>query len=160
MSHYKTAQVCLNGHTTTSSVETSPEMTSKYCKECGAENITKCPECDEKIRGFYSVEGVISIREYHPPSFCHGCGSMFPWTQIALDAAKELAEELDGLTPDEREIVQESITDLVRDSPRTEVAAVRLKRLLRKTGGGAASAMKNIIVSVATEAAKKALLGE
>ena len=85
---------------------------------------------------------------------------MFSWTQIALDAAKELAEELDGLTPDEREIVQESIADLVRDSPRTEMAAVRLKRLLRKTGGGAASAMKNIIVSVATEAAKKALLGE
>ena len=59
--------------------------------------------------------------------------------------------EGDGLTP------EESLDDLVRDTPGTTVAATRFKRIATKAGGGAASAFKEILFSVVSETAKKIL---
>ncbi len=74
-----------------------------------------------------------------------------------LDAARNLAMEVDGLTPEEKDTLSKSLDDLVRDTPGTTVAATRFKRLATKAGGGAASAFKGILVSVVSETAKKIL---
>jgi hypothetical protein len=89
------------------------------------------------------------------PPFCVDCGVPFPWTKARLDAARELAMELDALTSEERNSLAKSLDDLVRDTPRTAVAAIRFKKIAAKAGTTAAGGFKDILVSVITEAAKK-----
>ncbi|WP_135080584.1 DUF2321 domain-containing protein [Terasakiella sp. SH-1] len=159
MGCYKNAQVCLNGHSTTSDTAGSRELMSKFCGDCGTETITQCPSCNSSIRGSYHVEGVISICGYTPPNFCHSCGEAFPWTKAKLEAAIELTEEFDELDSEEKDKLKGALDDLVRDTPKTEVAAHRFNKILKKVSGGAGSVMKDIVVSVASETAKKMLLG-
>lgn len=159
MGTYRTAQVCLNGHSVTSSLEISPELAEKFCSDCGVETISTCPNCQAKIRGYYEVPGVFSMGGYTPPNFCHGCGTAFPWARAKIDAAKELADELDELSDDEKEKLKSTIDDLVVAGPKTEVAALRYKKLVGKVGGATASALRSILVDVASEAAKKLLFG-
>jgi len=61
MGTYRTAEVCPNGHASTSSADTSPELREKYCSQCGEPTITQCPSCNANIRGYYDVPEVISI---------------------------------------------------------------------------------------------------
>lgn len=158
MSHYKTAQICLNGHMATSNIEFH-ELKSKFCSQCGAETITACPACKAPIRGYYYIEGVISIDEPSVHPFCHNCGNEYPWAAAKIKAARDMADELDELSVDERERLKGTLDDLIRNTPQTEAAAVRFKKLLTKVGKGAAGAMRDIVVDIASEAAKKALLG-
>ena len=58
----------------------------------------------------------------------------FPWTSARLAAAKESAGEVEGLSEDERETLKNSLDDLTADSPKTEVAASRVKALIAKSG--------------------------
>ena len=156
-SYYETAQICLNGHVTTSGIETSPESAAPYCPQCGSKTITQCQHCQARIRGYYMVPGVIAVFEYHKPSFCHNCGNPFPWTEQALEAAKELALEEHTLNPEERQQLADSLNDLVRDTPRTQLAATRFKRLIGKATSATASALRDIMVDIASETAKKAI---
>jgi hypothetical protein len=45
-----------------------------------------------------------------------------------------LVEELDGLDAEERQLLKQSLDDLVTDSPKTEVAGLRFKQLVKKVG--------------------------
>lgn len=157
MGYYRSAEVCRNGHATTSSLEISSELAGQFCPSCGAETIRNCPSCKERIRGSYHVDGVIGFSMYHPPAFCHSCGHAFPWTEATLNAASEIADELEGLTDDEREKLKQSIKDLTRDTPQTELAILRYKKLLSKAGGTAASMLNKVVTAVATAAVKKEL---
>lgn len=159
MGHYQTAQVCLNGHTITSSLETTSTLGAKFCDQCGAETICVCPSCNAKIRGYYHMDGVIGGFGYSPPNFCFSCGKAFPWTVSKLEAAKELADEFDELTADERKKLKGAIDDLVQNSPKTEVAAVRYKKIVKKLGAGTASALREVLIDVLSEAVKKSLFG-
>lgn len=94
---------------------------------------------------------------YEPPQFCGECGTAFPWTQRALDAAKSLTDEETRLTPEEKIVVKTSIDELTSDTPLTPVAANRLNTLLKKFGPQAAELVKSIVLSVATGEAKKYL---
>jgi hypothetical protein len=153
---YDVAQICTNGHVTNSATNQRPQHSQKYCEQCGEGTITKCPGCQAEIRGEYH-SSVVSDAAFPAPPFCIQCGHPFPWTKGRLDAARELAMELDGLLPEEREQLASSLDDLVRDTPRTPVAATRFKKLVSKAGAGAAGAFKDILVSVAVEAAKKTI---
>ena len=154
MGVYRTAEVCVNGHHTTDSLETSPERRSNYCPTCGAETISRCPECSATIRGDYDVPGVVIFAPYEPPSFCYNCGSAMPWTEAKVRAAQDLIDEVDSLSSEEREILKDSILELTRESPRLELASVRYKRLVRKSGKVVGNALNSIVISIATEAAK------
>ncbi len=154
MGEYNKAEVCLNGHPTTGDYAGSPEFTSKYCSKCGAETTRECPSCQSMIRGYYDSPGVISFH-YESPSYCHSCGGAYPWTQAALEAAKELVEELDELSRDEKDKLSGSVDVLVQDSPKAQVAAVRFKKLMGKAGTVASDAMGKILVNVVSEAIKK-----
>jgi len=82
-----------------------------------------------------------------------------PWTERRLEAAKALAEDLEGLNDDERQQLAGTLRDLVSDSPMTTVSAGKFKRLVTKAGHGAAGAFRDILVDVASETAKKVIWG-
>lgn len=157
-SWYDVMQVCLNGHKITSMLKTAPEVGTPFCAECGAATISKCENCETIIRGYHHVPGVAAIGfGKEVPAFCHACGKPYPWTESKLKAARELAEEVEGLTHDERETLKASLDDLVRDTPRTTVAATRFKRLVAKSGKVAVESFRSILVDVLSEAAKKVI---
>lgn len=158
-SYYDTAQVCLNGHVINSKAQTLPVSNQNHCDECGEKTILACPECNTPIRGDHHVPGVLAISRYSPPAFCHNCGKSLPWTQRKLDAARELADEFDDLTEDEREQLKCSLGDLLQDTPKTQVAETRFKRLMKKAGKEAYDGMKTILVDVVSDAVKKSVFG-
>jgi len=155
--YYLTALVCLDGHMLTTGLEDSPEMAANHCSQCGAKTISRCPQCQQNIRGYLKIPGVFYPGSSTPPKFCHSCGKPYPWTKSALAAAREYADELDMLTEDERELLKKSLDDLVRDTPQTNVAGLRVKKLMAKAGRETASAMRDIIVDVLSETAKKTI---
>lgn len=159
-SWYDTAQVCLNGHTVNDSSVASPEHNKKFCDQCGAPSISTCQECQAPIKGDYHVSGVFGISHYTPPKFCENCGKPYPWTTAKLQAAIDLADELDSLTDGERETLRKSLPDIIRDTPQTAVAATRFKKLLAKAKDKAAPLVWEGVKEIVTEAAKKIILGQ
>ena len=155
-SYYETAQICMNGHVVTSRLNSYPVHSQKFCDKCGAVTIQTCQNCNSAIRGDYVVPGYIGIGDsYIVPSFCHNCGKPYPWIATRLKAARELSDELDGLNPSEREQLKKSLDDIVTDTPQTAVAALKFKRLVAKAGIAAAGVLKDILVDIVSETAKK-----
>ena len=149
---YETAQVCLNGHVITQFVESHPEETKKFCDKCGEATTSVCPKCSKPVHGFYHHPRVgHSITK--APAFCHECGSAYPWTERQFAATKELANEI--FTPEESIQVQQSLENIVRETPNTPVAIVRFKKLMSKAGQTVASGFRDILVDVVSEAIKK-----
>lgn len=153
------AQVCLNGHPVNSTVDARPDLNRHFCARCGQQTILECLNCHAPIRGYSGMEalGIAYAIEYEPPSYCDSCGSPFPWTETGIKAAKDLAAELEGLTEEERAVLAASIDDLVRDTPRTQLAATRFKRLLAKARDRGGQLLWEMVKGLASEAAKQAL---
>ncbi len=150
---YDTAQICTNGHMITSMFISSPQFRKNFCDKCGAATITNCQSCNSPIRGSYHGGSIFS--SYTPPSFCSECGKPYPWTEATVKAAKELADELDKLSLEEREMLKKSIDDIIRDTPQTTVAATRFKKITAKAGKAAVDGFRDILVDVLSETAKK-----
>lgn len=156
-SEYRTAQICINGHVITDDI-TYRELMAARCKDCGAETLIHCPSCGTAIRGRYYVPDVFSVGDgYHAPSFCHKCGKPFPWTAAKVQAWNELIEESGGLSKEEQERLARSINDLIADTPQTNVAVMRVKKWLMKTGNIVGPSVRQIIVDIGTEAVKKSM---
>lgn len=154
------AQVCENGHLITASAATHHELTQHFCSECGAPTIWKCPQCGQVVRGITVVTGVISTySDYTVPKFCPSCGAPYPWTARALETAKSLASEFEGLSAEEREALSKTIDDLVEGGPRTELAAVRFKKMVPKLGAQATQILQKVLVEIVSESVKKTLMG-
>lgn len=156
-SGYMTAELCLNGHVITGDTANEPEKMSKFCGECGAETIRSCPKCGASLRGDHVYMGQITWMT--PPAYCYSCGAGFPWTVAKITAAKEHAGEIEELDEAEREQLQEVIDDLAAGGARTDLAASRFKRLMRKAGVAVGSGLYKVVVDVASDAAKKVLMG-
>lgn len=152
---YDVAQVCLNGHVINDSFKSFPAQNQKFCGKCGAPTITDCEHCKSFIRGSYSAPGIFNSR--YDAGFCHNCGEPYPWTESRLKAARELAQEGEKLSKDEREQLTKSFDELVRDTPSTGLSAMRFKKIIAKVGGPSAEAFKTILVDIATETAKRLL---
>lgn len=158
-SYYDVAQICRNGHVANSMACDYPTSNQPHCDKCGAPTITACPSCQTPIRGYYHVPGVIGSYSYSAPAFCFKCGVPFPWTAVGLQAARELVDELDDLTQDERETLKRTVDELVRESPRTPVAETKFKKIMRKAGKEGVDAMRTILVDIVGETVKKTLFG-
>lgn len=152
---FDTALICLNGHMVNDCSKSWAQQNSSHCQECGAKTISQCPECKTDIRGKYHMPNVIDGTMTPIPKFCHHCGKAYPWTASRLSAARELIREVDGLTENEKGILERSLDDLVSDTPQTPVAALRFKRFVQKAGKDIADAMKKILVGLMVEAAKR-----
>ena len=160
MGTYRIAEVCPNGHVSTDSVDTSPERREKFCSVCGEETSTQCKECNASIRGHYYVQGVIGFGGiFTPPAFCHNCGKPFEWTARKISSAVELVKEGAELSENELKQFETDLNELTKDSPGVQVASIRFKKYMSKAGTGIAGGVKEIVVGVLSEAAKKAIWG-
>ena len=160
MGSYRVAEVCLNGHVSTSRADTIPERREKFCSHCGEPTTTQCTVCNSSVRGYYDVPGVITLGAvYEPPAFCHNCGSSFPWTERKILSAVELVEHDASLSPEEIQQFRSDLTELTKDSPKTQIASLRFKNVMSKVGSSVASGVREIIVGVLSDAAKKAIFG-
>ena len=139
--HYQIAQICINGHVVKSTLDAVDEAEGKYCRRCGMKTITKCQNCKKPIQGeFYNPDVVVIGIDFPAPPFCIYCGKPFPWTESGLRAAKEYAEEMMNLTPEEKETLKKSIDDIVSDS-------------------GSEASNVPILINLATQGAKDAIWG-
>lgn len=153
---FDTAQICLNGHVVNQMTKRYPEQNQKFCDKCGAQTITECSYCKIPIRGHLHAEHNYDFN-YTPPRFCHNCGKPYPWTELKLKAAQELIDEAEKLTDTERTILKQSIDDLVKGTPNTQVAALRFKKYATKAGDVILGGLRDIMVDIASETAKKIL---
>src|SRR5262249_11289969 len=127
---FLTAEVCENGHLTTSAVERQAERLAKFCPQCGAATLRACLKCEAAIQR-QDARPVITNAFYQPPNHCHACGAEFPWKIAKLHAAKEHAAEIEGLDEQEKQQLPGIIDDLASGGPRTELAADRFKRIMK-----------------------------
>jgi hypothetical protein len=162
MGWYDVSQICLNGHTITRRANSSPQFLQKFCDKCGEATITNCPNCNTPIRGEYETDGLAIIAFSTPPAphFCHECGKPYPWTARKMTTAKELSDELDELSKEEIEKLKSSLDDLVVDSPRTELAVTRFKKIMSKVRKESYEMMKAVMIDIMSEAARKAVFGK
>jgi len=156
MAEYDVAKICLNGHVVNAYTKMMPERGGAFCETCGEKTLTACPGCQHEIQGPY--QGAF-VSQFRPPNFCRNCGRAYPWTERRLEAAKELIGQEQRLAPDEKAALETDIQDVTHDVPRTQAAAIRIKNALAKVPGALGSALRDIIVNVASEAAKKTILG-
>jgi hypothetical protein len=94
-----------------------------------------------------------------PDAYCWNCGRPYPWTSARLEAAAELAQEDESLTDADKQQLVSTFVDITSENPRTTVAATRFKRIIRKAGKAVGEAVQKTIVEVASETAKKIILG-
>ena len=153
MEGYDVAQVCPNGHVANDSSTKFPQFNRDFCEDCGEKTITSCPSCKNPIRG--RLGGGFSCAEFTPPAYCRNCGNAFPWTQQKIQAAIDLAVEVGGLQGDDKTQFDNSIREIVRDTPQTQLAAHRVKGLMEKMANSAGSAIRDIVVDITSEVAKK-----
>lgn len=150
--YYDVAQICLNGHVINSMARSHPLSNKIFCSKCGEATVTSCQHCNADIKGFYHMARVANLLPYHGPNFCDNCGAAYPWTERTVIAAKELVDEQDKLSVKEKELLKESIDDMVRNTPKTETAIMRFKKLVVKAGGEAPDLFKDLLINVVSQA--------
>ncbi|MCA0455750.1 MAG: DUF2321 domain-containing protein [Chloroflexi bacterium] len=162
MSTHDIALICANGHLINSASTNKPEYNTDFCQECGAKTSNRCESCGADIQGAeisfhdFGNRRRKVILESKVPNYCHKCGMPYPWTEIAIQAALEYVDELE-LAEDEKIELKQSVRELTKNTPAIQVAALRFKRITMKAGSTTASAMRDILVEVLSEAAKKAI---
>lgn len=159
MGTYRVAQICPNGHVATTAADQNPELREAFCSQCGEATLMQCAKCSAPIRGDYHVEGVFGFSNYEPPAFCHNCGNSFPWTERKIAGAVELVEVGADLSPEEVQQFRSDLAELTKNSPKTQAASLRFRKVMTKVGASVASGVRDIVVDVLSEAAKKAIWG-
>ena len=150
---YDVMQVCLNGHQITDSAELLPHHMKPFCPDWGERTIIACPECSAPIQGH--LKGVLSVHQSQVRNNCHQCGTAYPWRQHALAAAIEILEmELEGQDATSAAAL---VPAIATDTPRTEIAAMKLRKLLGTMSKPAYDVAIKVVGDVASEAAKKIL---
>ena len=115
-----------------------------------------CSNCNTAIKGA-NLDNPLGGHGFRPPNYCPNCGRPFPWTNARLAVAAELAADQTNLTEAERTQLIESIDILVKETPAVPLATARFKRLMEKIGREGASAFRDILVDILSEAVKKAV---
>jgi len=151
---YDISQICLNGHVINDSTREFPEHNKDFCDKCGEKTITTCQKCKSDIQGCYHVKGV--VRSYKTPAshYCKNCGNPFPWTEAKINSALELVKELE-LSEENQEIINENINDIITETPKTDLAVIRFKKVMSSIGKNASEMFKNILTNILSEAIKK-----
>jgi hypothetical protein len=152
--YFDIALICKNGHLINSSELEFPSSNTEYCKECGAKTIDECKYCNSKIQGavnngFY--------HEFEMPNYCHKCGKPYPWTEERLKALNETIDIMDELSSQEKLELKKNIQDITTYTPRTTLAALKIKKVSPKIGKEIWNSAKEIIIQVGTETALKSM---
>ena len=156
---YYTQEVCMNGHQIWSdSDRDSDPKPNQYCEDCGKRIICTCQKCNKPIDGEIFESDMLPI-EINPsvPNFCRHCGEPYPWTVSIMDSTIELLNLDSSLSNKQIASVEKSIPDLLVDTPRTKDAAVKFKQILSGTGSIVKDGLRELLVDVVSETAKKML---
>lgn len=151
MGFYHTAQVCLNGHLITDSADIYPESHNPYCTRCGAKTITSCPSCSAPIHGDYDCGVVVMGSEPTVDAYCYNCGKPYPWTEVAIQSARETIMEDDSFTDAAKKSMVESLPDIICETPKTNLAVVRLKKGLSSARKFTADAIRQFVIDFGCE---------
>ena len=116
---------------------------SLFCKECGEATVSQCPHCEARID--------LNAK------YCESCGKVLPWTENALAAARAYTDDLDELTSDEKERLNENFKALTKNSPSVPLAVRLLQKAVTKAGPVVGPAILEIAKTLATAEAKKHL---
>jgi hypothetical protein len=97
--------------------------------------------------------------EVHPPTrripaFCEKCGVAYPWTQSRIEAAKSLVDQLELDIP-ERTLLEASIDEIVRDTPKASAEAVRFRSISERAKPWALEAFKQVLADMVSTAVKR-----
>lgn len=157
MGYYDTAQVCLNGHIITANYNNNPSIRQDYCGQCGEKTVISCQNCGANIHGDYIIDGFWDASDPKVDDYCYKCGQPYPWTQEKLDATQELLELEGTLTSEELSYLADNMNSILVNTPKTKVVATKLKIAISKTSDVVSSALRDILVDIASEAAKKIL---
>lgn len=162
---FRIAEVCRNGHVSTSDAETYADRREKFCSKCGEPTMTHCPDCKLAIRGSYIRHGMsfaspaLPHDRYSPPAYCFNCGQPFPWTGAKIAGALDLLQVETDLSSSELTQFSDDLTEATKDTPKTAAASARIRKVLSKVGGSVAGAIRDITVDIVSEAAKKVIWG-
>ena len=128
---YEQATICENGHII-SEYSNNAESTDKYCSKCGGLAIKTCKKCGTYIRGQYNSDEFVIIPNGSivVPAYCHNCGDPYPWTSKFLNAADEMVDMFDDLTPEQKQTLKSTFPDLIVESPNSQLAALRASKLI------------------------------
>ena len=142
---FDVAQICLKGHVINERYLSEPQYNQDFCAKCGKKTINACTECNKQIRGAHSgARGFVSA-----PAHCIGCGHEFPWTEDAIRASIELFLYELQLQGEEAQQLEQSVRDVVNQTPSAPVATSRLRRWGEKlTSGGKTLAFESLKVVV------------
>ncbi|MBB5695511.1 DUF2321 domain-containing protein [Muricoccus pecuniae] len=155
--YFDLMQVCTNGHVITDNAASLPHFRRPFCSICGESTITACPVCQASIPGEYHVPGVLVLSgaTSTAPNNCANCGVAFPWRQASLASAVEILEmDLEG----QDAVDAAALVPLIAtENPKTELAALKLKRLMSKMTKPAYDVAIKVVSDLASETAKKML---
>lgn len=152
-------QICENGHVINSRAKTSPQYNQKRCSQCGKPTLSACPACGATIRGKYHHPRVTDLTRMVAPAYCHECGQPYPWTAERLATARAIVAEAEGLDAASKGVFNDNVQDLVGEQPRTALAAQRVNRVLARLGKPVAATVRGLLVDIASETAKKIIVG-
>lgn len=153
---YDSALICINGHVINSYFYKYPDENSSYCPECGALTIKQCPNCNKEIRG-HSIGELSYLSDYKLPSYCIYCGKPFPWTKAAIESTALIIAEEKSLDEQEQVALIEILPDIVSETPKTNLAIVRLKKCFSSVGKFTVDALRQFAIDFGCELAKSSL---
>lgn len=130
----------------------------EYCEICGAEMLDRCESCGNPIKT-WETGGVVMVGnpKYDRPAYCRNCGSPYPWTLAAINAATEIIEEEEGLDDAQREKLISSIPDFIAETPRTQLAVTRFKKFAQSAGKFTLEALRQFVIDFGCEFARQQL---
>src|SRR6185437_33106 len=140
----------MSGHCITSSFHDFPQFNRAFCPDCGDPTIVKCLACGAHIKGAYRGS---FVTETPVPSFCDSCGMSHPW-QVSRVANALEALRLQGVDESDVQEVERNLPDITRDTPRTQVAALRIRKAIGQAGKPIYDVAIKVIGDVAAATAK------
>lgn len=155
MGYYENATICINGHVASSDTANY----RKHCKQCGQETISVCQKCDSSIQGYYFVPGIIGFSDYNRPSYCHDCGSPYPWTEQLINNAIELISLDEELPSDIKDVIKSSLPDLIVETPSAPLAVAKYRKYMSQANDYTRDGIKNLLIDIVSETIKKSLWG-
>lgn len=154
---YDVQEVCLNGHLITNYAQSQPESRRAHCSSCGEKTISACLSCSAPLRGYHHMPGVIHFGSDDVDRFCDSCGALMPWTERGLTSVLDIAAMSEALSETEQETLRDTVRALMVPSGQTEVAALKLRKVISRLDEYERAALLRTLKVHATEAAREAL---
>ncbi|WDA69233.1 DUF2321 domain-containing protein [Lactococcus lactis] len=152
-------KICLNGHQITTCFEMDDSSdNSEYCQECGKKVISACPNCSKPILGAYISDFILDFDfSCAIPKYCRYCSNPYPWTELVINTTKEILSLEDGINESDKTLINDSIPDLLVDTPKTNLAIVKFKKGFASTSAIVKESLRELLVDIISETAKKAI---